>query len=136
MRVHDRDQEPPFECSTELQVRGVLDGHRLECWSRYETTARGADETVRVWTVVVECVASFVLDAADVIATEEQVEAFALVVGTPVLHPYAREWTQTLTSHSQYPAFTMGLLEPLGELDPEQTVELPVRGDRIGSEPS
>lgn len=132
MRVHDREQSTPFQCQTELQVRGSQPGRYVESWARYETTARsgdGSDGSVLVWTAIVECVARFSLDAPDFVASDDQLEAFALLVGTPALHPYAREWTQTLTSHTQYPAFTLGLLDSLAELDPEYVLELPDRDD-------
>lgn len=131
-RVHDRNQQTPFRSATELRVNGVRNGDRVESHSRYETTARSDTENpVDVWTAVVECVAVFRLDDPDLQISDEELEAFALLVGMPALHPYAREWTQTLTSQSQYPAFTLGLLNSPAELDDEHMIELPDREERI-----
>lgn len=135
LRVHDRNQATPFNCETDLRFKGERVGGRIEAWTRYETNAHtdsagetGApDSATPVWTALVEAVAVFTLDDPDLNVTEDQIEAFALLVGMPILHPYAREWTQTLTSQSQYPAFTLGLVESPAELDPEQVIEFPER---------
>lgn len=138
LQVHDRNQVPPLTVESDLRVRGEQIGDRVEAWARYETTARrdpsdgtDADEAIEggvvvdVWTVRIECVAVFKLDDPDLSLTDDQVEAFALLVGMPTVHPYAREWTQTLTGHSQYPAFTMGLIDSPAEGDPEDVLEFP-----------
>jgi hypothetical protein len=145
LRVHDRNGSTPLTCETDLLVKGERAGRFLEAWARYETTAHTADAAsegngavdgdtdspgaaaTHVWTALVEGVAVFELDDPDLVTTEDQVEAFALLVGMPILHPYAREWTQTLTGHSQYPAFTLGLIESPAELDSQHVVELPDR---------
>lgn len=106
----------------------------IESWARYETVAQSDDveNPVDVWTALVECVAVFELDDPDLAISEDPVEAFGLLMGMPVLHPYAREWTQTLTSHSQYPAFTLGLIDSPAEFDPGHVNEFP---DRENPEP-
>lgn len=125
-RVHDRSQSRPFKCSTDLRVRGEHNGDVVESWSRYETVARSdsTENPVDVWTAVVECIAMFRLDDPDLQISEDRLEAFALLVGMPALHPYAREWTQTLTAQSQYPAFTLGLIESPAEFDADHIIEL------------
>lgn len=130
MQVHNRHQATPLQCETTLLVKGQQIDDHIEAWARYDTTASadGDDgEPIPVWTVVLECVATFGLSDSELAPTEDQLEAFALLVGTPALHPYARAWTQTLTSHTQYPAFTLGLLDSLAELDPDHVITLPER---------
>lgn len=133
LRVHNRSQTTPFSCETDLRVKGERSSGRIETWARYETTAHAdaegqeADSSTAVWTAIVEGVAVFTLEDPGMQVSDDQLEAFALLVGMPILHPFAREWTQTLTGHSQYPAFTLGLIESPAELDPDHVIEFPDR---------
>lgn len=133
LRVHSRSQTTPFNCATDLRVKGEHANGRVETWARYETTAHAdaeeaeADSSTAVWTAIVEGVAVFTLDDPEMQISDDQLEAFALLVGMPILHPFAREWTQTLTGHSQYPAFTLGLIESPAEFDPGHVIDFPDR---------
>jgi hypothetical protein len=132
--TRDRTLSPPFRVETQLRVLGRQHGTHIEVWARYVTEAFkdvSEGESTGVWSAEVEYVATF--GFVDGIPTascaEEDVEAFALLVGTPAIHPYAREHTQAMTGRSQYPAFTLGLLNSLAELPDEHVIQLEERED-------
>lgn len=51
-------------------------------------------------------------------------QAFAMLMGPPTVHPYARELLQSLTARSPYAAFTLELLTPLSALEDDEIVEI------------
>lgn len=127
LKTHNRFQSPPFRTDTNLRILGRQRNDAVEVWAHYTTdvfTDREDGDEEPVWTVKVECVAVFEAKVEDPDFEDKDLEAFALLVGAPALHPYAREWTQTLSSHSQYPAFTIGLLDSIAELPEDEEIEL------------
>ena len=119
------DAKPPFSASTTLQVKGSHVPGRIDVRARYQTVATvGDDEPDVVWSAEVECVAVFSVPEDLPIHSDDDVEAFAIVMGGPTLHPYAREYTQSLTAKSAYPAFTLGLLVPVLAFPDDHELEL------------
>lgn len=121
-------------CQTEALVRAECVGRTIEVRARYITTGEigGVDDTVppkEAWTAMVEGVAIFALGDSFTEVTNGQVEAVGVLLGLPALHPYAREWTQTLTGQSQFPAFSMGLMDSPSELPADTEIEFPESGD-------
>lgn len=51
-----------------------------------------------------------------------QLESFAMMMGPPTVHPFAREFVQGLTGRGNYPPFTLELLTPLGALPDDEVV--------------
>jgi hypothetical protein len=133
LTTHNRNLAPPFHVETGINVRARRrsDG-AVEVWATYITdvsTQDRQDGDIPVWTVSLRIVARYErLDDGEPAEgepfTRDDLEAFALLVGAPAIHPYAREWTQTLSSHSQYPALTMGLMQSIAELPEDQTIDL------------
>jgi preprotein translocase subunit SecB len=125
----DTTQEPPFTTDTTIQVMGSKDGSHIETRSIHVTEAvkEASDgDKVLVWEAKVECVAVFSGENAETLS-EDDLEALAIIVGSQTLHPYARDMTQILTSHSAYPALTLGLLIPAQLMSGDVEVELPDR---------
>jgi hypothetical protein len=134
LETFDREQEGPFSTDTGFQVTGIRQGDAIEARALYVTEAvKKLDDgdTVPIWTIEVECAAVFEgTDGADLDAfTDDQIEAFAVLVGAPALHPYVRELTQSLSSRTMYPAFTLGLMASFAEMPPDFEIEFPDRSD-------
>jgi hypothetical protein len=109
---------PPFETDTDLRVRALRQHGQIQAWCRYVVTSLAEGRTAQqAWRAEVECIACFDYPPELPTPSEEDLEAFAFVVGSPILHPYGREFLQGLTSKTAYPAFTMGLLLPIDALD-------------------
>lgn len=130
-QTHNHFVDPPFSTDTSVAVRGHQTAGRVEAWAQYVTEASkledGSEAPIPVWTVMVECVAVF--DAAVDIPdfSDDDLEAFAVVMGAPTIHPYAREATQSLSGRSPYPAFTLGLLTPVLAMPDDFQVDFPDR---------
>lgn len=132
LETFDRFQDPPFTTDTQLHVVGERRGRAVEVRARYTTDASKEREVekerelISLWAVSAECIATFdiVSDSEDIEFTDDQLEGFALLVGAPAIHPYARELTQDLSGRTLYPAFTLGLLRSFAELDDATEVEL------------
>lgn len=127
--THEFRQDPPFTSDTNVQVKYERPrADTLEIWARYVTNVSTAEEDpaarTPVWTIEVECVAEYEL-AGDAQLQDLGCEAFAVLVGAPAIHPYAREWTQSLSSQSRYPALTLGLMGSLAEMSDDHVVEFP-----------
>lgn len=126
--THRRDGEPPFNVDTTIQVHGELVDGRIEARAKYVTSAHSTNDDELespIWTVELECVASFDLAADSPAVPENDLEAFAVVMGPPTVHPYARELTQSLSSRTPYPALTLGLMRPILAFPDDHVVEFP-----------
>ncbi|WP_231250021.1 hypothetical protein [Nocardioides furvisabuli] len=132
LETFDRFQGPPFITDTQVHVVGERRGDAVEVRARYTTDASkereddGEGEPIPLWTISAECIATFHItgDPEEVEFTDDQLEGFALLVGAPAIHPYARELTQDLSGRTLYPAFTLGLLHSFAELDDQTEIEL------------
>lgn len=136
LETFDQDQEPPFSTETGFEVTGVRSHNTVEARASYVTSAFKRledDETVPIWSVEVECAAVFAGADLDQF-TDEQIEAFSVLVGAPAIHPYVRELTQSLTSRTVYPAFTMGLMKSFAEMPADTEIEFPDRSEAIDTE--
>lgn len=58
-----------------------------------------------------------------------QLDAFAMVMGPPNAHPYARQHLQSMTAMGPYPAFTMELFTPVTSFPNETVFELSETSD-------
>lgn len=83
-----------------------------------------------VWKIEMNWISQYVGEPKAVNSFADQdLEAFALVMGPPTVHPYARELAQSITSRSAYPAFTMGLLTPITALPDDELVQIQPEGE-------
>lgn len=128
-----------------VQVRGELADSELRVWVRYRVTATasGIAEAAReaweafgdielpdvAWNSDSEWVASYAYDGDASTLDSRQVHSFALVMGPPTVHPYARHLVQDWTSKSWFPAFTLDLLSPISGLPDDASVQVASLGD-------
>lgn len=98
----------------------------IETWARYVVTATSGegDDLKVVWEIEIECFALFGFLEDRIEFEHDDLMAFALLVGAPGLHPFVRDYVQSLTSKSAFPAFTMGLMTPLTSLPDDEEVDI------------
>lgn len=131
--------EGPFDVNSKLGVRGAQrsDG-TVETWSRYDLSAvpTGASDdpqAERAWHMEFELVAVFTPDQDSTEEdaepepvekfTQDELQSFALVVGSVTLHPFARELARDLSARLGYAAYTLPLLEPVSARPDDAPVE-------------
>lgn len=77
------------------------------------------------WRAETDWVAEYSAPAGSTDAfTTKELNAFAMVLGPPTVHPYARELVQSLVARGRYPAFTMGLLIPISAMRDDEVIEI------------
>lgn len=120
-----RPAAAPFDADTVLQVKADRSRpNEVQAWCRYTSTCLTTDsEAEEVWAATVEVVGLFDVDDPEVEFSELELKAFGLLVGAPAVHPYARALLQSLTAGSVYPAFTLGLMNPVGNLPEDEVIQ-------------
>lgn len=114
----------PFQVNWSAQVRAEQPDGDVDCFSRYDITARGA-AGVQAWTVVLEVVGVWRMTAGSIPAfDDDHLTSFALAIGVPALHPYAREAVQSAVSRLGYPPFTLEMVSSVANGDPDDAIDL------------
>lgn len=125
-----------------VQTRCERSSQWLRCWIKYDAFAlrAGPDglpedpedlspqqiEELYAWRSTTEWVAEFNSLGSDLVENTELINcsAFALVIGPPTVHPYAREHLQGLIAKSPHAAYTLGLLQPITAMPDDRLIEL------------
>lgn len=116
-------QDGPFEVDWSVQIKAQQEEVTLDCFSRYEVTATGA-EGAEAWAMQLELVGSWRMADDTPEFDDEHRTCFALAVGVPALHPYAREAIQSGVSRLGYPPFTMEMITSVANRDPDDVIDL------------
>lgn len=112
----------PFAVDWSLQVKAEpRDGH-VDCRSEYIVAADA--EGSRAWSIEVDLVGEWRVDAGAPDFDQEHLGCFAYAVGMAALHPYAREVVQSTVSRMGYPPFTLEMIMSPALGDPEATIDL------------
>jgi hypothetical protein len=118
-----------YQVTTSLRIFGertpegtVVVSSRHELVAHAEGSASPAHPAS--WSSTVDYRARFNIidDLADV--TENDYTSFAIDVATDILHPFAREHVQSMTSKSPFPAFTMGRSRSIWEKHEADIIEI------------
>jgi hypothetical protein len=126
----------PFQVSQDVNVKGEQSSDRLSvhAWALYRVEATleaGPDaeqppEGGSAWSLTMEMVADYPTDE-NVEAPEfdgGELSAFALLIGLPAIHPFAREAVQNMTGRLGYPPFTLEMLTPISAHPDDELVEM------------
>ena len=128
-----------FSAQTRFDLRSDGD---LHVWLKYLVFALPPSEAEKVssaeseideeqmlersaWSIESEWVAKYSGDA-DTLSehTHAELNAFAIVMGPPTVHPYARDLVQSLTGRSEHAAFTLGLLTPVSAMPDDAVIDI------------
>lgn len=123
----------PLALENSIHTSGIRDGDQVITISRYnisaETQPDDGTPSATAWTINFDVVAAWHLKADASAISDDALHSFALGMGALTAHPYARSFTQTLTTQMGYPAATMEIIfNPLsgdGDLDFRTTAEPP-----------
>jgi len=125
--IGEASTEQRINVENNLIVRGIASGRRVQALGHYWVSAQpeGApdDDAPFVWRVLIEVSANYLRNEEADFA-EQDLDAFALMIGAPALHPYAREVLQSITARSPFPAYTLGQLIALSSFPDDQVLEL------------
>ncbi|MGL5826998.1 MAG: protein-export chaperone SecB [Nocardioides sp.] len=125
----------PLNIESALSVRGLATQAHVETRSQYRLTAVSGEGASNVaWMTELEFAALFTAAGVETNFEQEELEAFAILSGAVILHPFARDLVHSLSSRSSYPALTMGILTPASDLPDDLEIELDdTQGDSAGT---
>ena len=114
-RAAPRPVAGPFAVDMDLRFSGQrVDDLLVESVSTYEVVCRARESDREAWSVVCELVGDYrAVDDELSEFTDDQLDAFAMVIGVVQLHPYARETVQSASGRLGYPPFTLDNLTPI-----------------------
>jgi hypothetical protein len=123
-KAHETDPIETLETKVELNVHSGRNENWVLARCEYSVEATEVGNSANVaWTAKIECIAYYECKSPSQF-TSEELQSFALIVGAPTLHPFARSHLQMLTALSRYPAYTLGLLKPLSALPDEHVISI------------